>query len=125
MDEAQQHHQEMMARILAEQNAQNRLQDGAPVTKAILDSALDIQSKDEVAENLKMGIRRMHKFGISLVHSPDLARLPVDEQLAQCGKFASVLLGLEPADQNMQIPGVASLARTIMDNSFPSNPFAK
>lgn len=41
MDEAQQHHQEMMARILAEKNAQNRLQDGAPVTKAILDTALD------------------------------------------------------------------------------------
>jgi hypothetical protein len=41
MGEAEQHHDEMMARIIAEHNAQNRLQDGAPVTKAILDCALE------------------------------------------------------------------------------------
>lgn len=80
---------------------------------------------DEVAENLKMGVRRMHKFGISLVHSPELGNLSPDEQLVKCSEFASVLLGLEPAAQNLHIPAVASLARTIMDNTFPTNPFAK
>lgn len=86
---------------------------------------MEIQGMDQVAENLKMGVRRMHKFGISLVHSPDLEKLPPDEQLAKCAELASTLLGLEPIDQNLHIPAVASLARTIMDNTFPSNPFSQ
>ena len=84
----------------------------------------DAKGMDEIAENLKMGVRRMHKFGIALVHSPELGSLTMDEQLAKCSDFASVILGLEPSNQNLNIPAVASLARTIMDNTFPVNPFS-
>lgn len=83
---------------------------------------MDIQGIDEAAEHLKMGVRRMHKFGLCLVQSPELGALPPGEQQAKCSEFACMLLGLEPTTKNKCLPVVSSLARTIMDNTFPAFP---